>query len=513
MNPPGTIVDVPGRFVDAILAEPDETGAMTITVVGDEVFDFLPGATGGALPKGRPALRHPLLAPASLGAGLPPTQIVGTVAQAALDFDLSTLRGSQVLAEELPGTLRALAPDVDGDGLDDVVVEVNNMADQLVLTNVGGARVATMPYGPWDTAPIAFPLPDLTGDGLGDVLVSVPDALGSKQTGFLIEDCRLELFPGTVNGYANVPDRTFPCPRMVHDLVPAQLDADPALEFVALDDIYDLFYDVTYAPAVVVFDDVDAGLGVLHEHTIPTVGSSHRLSLAPLGDVDGDGLDDILLVPDDELGATGLGVDLAALGSTADFAPSAPIATFDVPVAPRSVVLHTQDINADGAVDILAVASASTGHTALVWETPFDLQPQADTGDTSDTGYRRPPRHRHALASHGRHGHPARHGPRLLHPSHRSGHDGHRSRAVHHDPFRGQAYRGGRRLRLSEHPRDRACRWATARPVGEDQSPGSTPVSSMDHSHSFCCKARSWLVALDWTTFAAPRSWKNHGPK
>jgi hypothetical protein len=285
----------------------------------------------------------------------------------------------------------ATVGDVDGDGTNDLRTHVSDR--NILLMSTDNPRV--VPY------PAAITLdrtggsrsthvPDLNGDGHGefwDVLETTVEA------GFTVTGVTATLFDGSPNGLLETPRFSVDLDMALLDTIALQADADPELELLALGGDYAYFYDTFSEARVQLIDDTHL--------TTPTVTSApgvlpvlkfYSVSPAPfyvanLGDVDGDGLDDVFLRHNEVA---------HILSSVYGYEIDRPIAEFSLGIDPtdhEDLEYLPFDIDADGHIDLIASYHGSGINKLMVWfgplaePTPIPVPHTGDTGASSSTGH------------------------------------------------------------------------------------------------------------------------------
>ncbi len=239
-----------------------------------------------------------------------------------------TLPGPQVAAP--PGVRSPRTGDLDGDGLAEVVA-VDRDGDALLVTRAGagGAPGAPLvvPTGP---APELVRLAHVDGDGALDALVA--------WTGGASGGLAVHLGDG-LGGFG--PPAHVPLSAVPAELLLADLDADGAVDALVVGGAPD---DAT---ALALLGDGAGGLG-------PEVASDlgAPVSAVDLGDLDGDAFPDLFAAAPQPGAST-----VRLLGGRGDgsFAPAGSLAVDDLP---RSVAVG--DLDGDGADDVTVVSVPST---------------------------------------------------------------------------------------------------------------------------------------------------------
>lgn len=292
----------------------------------------------------------------------------------------------------LHGGTGPAVPDVDGDGLPDI------HGKGAVHLQRGSDWVST-PYPPFESEWNYYrqlPVGDLTGDGRGDLLIA-DDTDWVPWWGFkMFQGGHLELYEGTDEGYSSTPAWTIDVDSPIADAFAVQLDGDPELELfmVGADD----WFDDSPTPGGAALFTVDLSSGTPHAMRLYellgyTYGSNPP-SARPLGDLDGDGLDEVLLFSAEWRNVNMYASPIAhCLASTRGWDPAAPLWTLDVPVGlvaePR--MAHVADVNGDGDLDVVMVLRQWTPYQTLVqvwypYGPPDGFEGPKDTGHTGDTG-------------------------------------------------------------------------------------------------------------------------------
>lgn len=249
----------------------------------------------------------------------------GGVTADRIDVYLGSAKGpgakpATVLAGPSGATMLDAAPagDVNGDGYADLVVHDQRYLLSLVELYLGGASgIAPTPSAVLQASDKsfvatfgaqAFGAGDVNGDGYDDVVVYAPRAGNAATTAPAFE---ILLFTGGAKGLAAAPAVTITPPLDV--TVDEQATLAPAGD-VNGDGFDDLVVTVIGAPAapsaaqpVLVYAGSPAGLlaqpieRLLNPGLTPLTGVGYGRWLAALGDVNGDGVDDLLVGPYDRL--------------------------------------------------------------------------------------------------------------------------------------------------------------------------------------------------------------------
>ena len=292
--------------------------------------------------------------------------------------------------------LRNTTGDIDGDGTNDLIVRNLEDADfYVVLMGSAGPRVVPLlapPLNPWESLHYNV-MPDLDGDGRAEVLYIT--AYDDDSTALLVHN-------GGSDGYDASSRASVVVDGGVVRAIAIQADIDAELELLVLvvdvtEYDYSNWWDAEVIdPRFVIVDDVHTATPVVL--STPGKWSTWMTdifdvvedSLASLGDIDGDGLDDVQLVgsrddapKDVHIVTSRSGYDLGsaiALGMAGG-----------VTERPSSYVV---DVDQDGHVDIVAKDGGSGAGDAIIqiWFGPLvedvPVVHTADTGGggTGDTG-------------------------------------------------------------------------------------------------------------------------------
>ena len=289
----------------------------------------------------------------------------------------------EVLAESVTSDLLSLAPDVDGDGRDDLLHQ-----DQLVLTHPGDFQVLQHPGFPDNARLLA--LPDVTGDGLGDLIVSEPVVwLDGGYIQYYAQSF-VSLHTGSPDGYAAQPVWTLQIDGDLIEVVAVQADLDDALELFAFSGVSNTWDGSVSNGLTSVVDDIDTDAPTWtilddHDALIGNGQDANRSGLLEIGDVDHDGYDDIIVET--------LGYPYAQhyllLSGAERYRFDAPLAAFHLENTGGADYAHavTADINGDGELDLIAASwnGSLFGGYVNVFESPLLPEP-VHTGATADTG-------------------------------------------------------------------------------------------------------------------------------
>ena len=262
------------------------------------------------------------------------------------------------------------AEDLDGDGLDDLLLFRNIPAPIFPITNRGGGHFERAPGFGFSLSKFVIGTGDLTGDGRPDL---VRDDLGTGN-GILF-------FENQGGTFGTPVSSSTPGLRPIQGAV-GQADGDAALELLEISE--DIVTGANYAR----WWDFEGG--VLVPHTPIFIGPD--VASVALGDLDGDGRDDVLLSPFFSDQVLTLGTS-AALGLEL-------LHTLNVPtgVAVTSFALLNLAIaDLDGDEDVDAIvgwnttisSGRSTGHIIVLENTgslPLTPHPAVDQSGPKVTG-------------------------------------------------------------------------------------------------------------------------------
>ena len=336
---------------------------------------------------------YSVLTVASSPVGLSTQATDGTIVAGAVRDDASTfifdyLTGASIAEIERYWSFLRPAPDIDGDGRVDFVTD-----RQVVLTHQAGAEVMPVPGLEEERYYfVAYPLADVTGDGLGDLLAgyhsTTPAAFVPTYPRFW--STALGLYPGTPDGYATTPLWVVDTPTPMFDAVALQLDADPELEIMGLGNGYVDYALYQNEEAITI--DVVQGTPVVDAFDVHSGWFPERSKLVNMGDVDLDGLDDVLMTSWDFTTEE----HMKLLGSSTGYDPDTPLARFGGTTDYLEYgTFDVFDIDSDGHIDlIMGHAYAFELFYGPLYEAPEPVAtgdtgtpaPTADTGSTTATG-------------------------------------------------------------------------------------------------------------------------------
>jgi hypothetical protein len=287
-----------------------------------------------------------------------------------------------LVSTDHPGALRH-APDIDGDGRSDLVID-----SQYILTHADGAVPYPLPghVGADLWVDRAVPLPDVTGDGYGDLLSGPYTDCHWFGYIYSCPTSHMALYPGGPDGYATTPLWETDLPRALMEAVALQLDEDPELEIMALGHVmhhYDV--DTGLGHTVHIFDDVNSTPVHSYFEMVHSRGGPGS-KLFNVGDLDGDGLDDVLVTsPGVSLfGSPTEPFDLLLLGSSVGYDPSRLLQTFVLEGGSldSGFSLEVADITDDGELDIVVGFNGAIN----VFYGPLYVAPPVPDTAATDTG-------------------------------------------------------------------------------------------------------------------------------
>ncbi len=287
-----------------------------------------------------------------------------------IDLSLASLKVSGVRAGDTAGARNAVAPDTDGDGLADLFLASGEIAYLLHEPALLGTQVdvtAATAAMPFEAAGDAYPSSvsgagDVNGDGVGDLIVGTggQDRGGSNAgvayviygpvTGavdlsqadaILVGEHAGDNAGGTVAGAGDMNGDGY------DDVIVSASGYDGSSSSVGA--VY-----VVFGPIEGVLSLADADLKLVGEGSHSVTGSS----VSGAGDVDGDGLDDLIIgAPRDDRGGYWAGVAyLVRGGTTGTLSLANAHATFVGEVAgdvAGSSVAGVGDVDGDGFDDVL----------------------------------------------------------------------------------------------------------------------------------------------------------------
>jgi hypothetical protein len=297
--------------------------------------------------------------------------------------------------------------DANGDGRVDVCTAWN-----VLITAESGWRFVALPN---DLDPTSIwrndyhaCLPDVTGDGYGDLLMAHydPTNIVSSIYSFGIGGGPITLHPGGPDGYGEPVWTELGIDKAVYSARAIQADDDPELELALLAGYvgHDPFYGYPGTPLLpdswlLVLDDVGTTPVVIQNVRVGVAGGAGLglPQLSVLGDIDGDGIDDLALP--EKYGDAAYGsydhaehhVRLVSGASAAGSLDTLALLSFvfDDPEADvHDLIVRAHDLNEDGHMDLYGFASVSGSTVIQVWYGPLyeAPEPPQDTGDTGDTG-------------------------------------------------------------------------------------------------------------------------------
>jgi hypothetical protein len=205
---------------------------------------------------------------------------------------------SNVSSRGIPNTRRdATAGDTDGDGRDELVAAY--MRDQelvlRVFDNASGdfAETESVLALAQDVLDLRATTGDVNGDGRHEVLIALSYAGRGELLVAGDAGGRFALLQDAIQTI----DGTLPGATLHMEIVTGNLDYDTAAEMVLVFNEIDYGSDTGLAQYFV-YDDLTAGLGVLNSGLVQGIVQGIRSAMianAALGDIDGDGLDEVVL--------------------------------------------------------------------------------------------------------------------------------------------------------------------------------------------------------------------------
>lgn len=294
--------------------------------------------------------------------------------------------------------------DIDGDGVNDLMGR-----DMTHLYTPSG--YLTFPYPePVLDSRLSFrvPIADVTGDGKADLIHA--HATDEVSFGYFygFDSGLIALHPGGASGFGEAA-WTLELEAPLYEAITLQLDDDPQLEILGLlgSSISTISWDAglvqivridiseTGEPSVVTYPPIEGGDTLC--------GSGCPAQLEAIGDIDGDGHEEVLLALSTAVDGVWAGV-LRILTPSNGFDVQAPLANLQLtpeqlgdPPGYDDLQVLTSDLNGDGRLDV-AMARRNDPFafgqepefesTVQVWYAPWlapDAEPE-DTGAASPTG-------------------------------------------------------------------------------------------------------------------------------
>jgi len=300
-------------------------------------------------------------------------------------FDYHT---KQQLLDERVHELQSRAPDVNGDGRIDLCAH-----SSLILTHEEGWENLPLPNDRDPSTELHDDfhacLPDVNGDGYGDLLVA-----HYESTVLFTLGGPMSLHLGGPDGYATEPlwtaeivgDATF-------SAIAVQRDIDPELEIALL--AKPLPYGWAQFESLILFiDDVATTQPFVSQayYAYPTGSDVSEGQLVALGDLDGDGFDEIA-IPESA------GSDPDAFDDPAHHIRVLSATSWNVDPDVRTTFLFdlhkdherwnmdlgAADLNHDGHIDLFGFISGLRETTTQIWYGPLIVPDEGDTGETGDT--------------------------------------------------------------------------------------------------------------------------------